>query len=234
MWSLQNPRRYAAHYTALAALVGLICALPWPGATHKLLAAGKPDRTTCTRRRPCRIPIDIVIDTRYLQRYNNWRKRLLTTLRCTNKLFAPAGVRWQLRGAQVWDPDTQRYNLYAALSALRRQFSPRPGGLLLGIVDWDQRHTFAIRGGEIGLSQGNACVVPSWPRIENDCLILAHELAHLLGAEHVSGKRWIMAGAANPFHLPSSDPIGRIVSSYRFHPRNIGRMKQRAKRFFRR
>jgi hypothetical protein len=50
---------------------------------------------------------------------------------------------------------------------------------------------------------------------------LAHELGHLLGAEHVPGKSFIMSWSAQPYHLPVADPIARVVATYRFHPRNL-------------
>ena len=84
----------------------------------------------------------------------------------------------------------------------------------------ERQQIFRQAGGEIGLSQAGACVVPSWPRIENDCVILAHELGHLIGARHVPGKQWIMGWSARPFHLPAQDPLARVIASYRFHPRN--------------
>jgi hypothetical protein len=57
--------------------------------------------------------------------------------------------------------------------------------------------------------------------VENDCLILAHELGHLVGARHFPGKDWIMGWAARPFHLPAADPIARVKALYRFDPRNL-------------
>ena len=51
-------------------------------------------------------------------------------------------------------------------------------------------------------------------------MILAHELGHLIGARHVPGKHWVMGWAARPFFLPSTNPLARVVATYRFHPRN--------------
>ena len=171
--------------------------------------------------RPTRtINIRLAVDARYLSLPEGWKRRLSQTLDCTNQVFAATGVQWRLSAIQKWDPGEDRHNLYALLHRLRHEWPHDGKSLAVGITVWDKRNVYRTAGGEIGLSQAGACVVPSWPRVENDCLILAHELGHLIGAIHVSGQGWIMGPSAKPFYLPSTMPLARVAATYRFHPRN--------------
>ena len=92
--------------------------------------------------------------------------------------------------------------------------------LRLGVVVWSKRRVMSQIGGEIGLSQAGACVVPAWPQPENDCITTVHELGHLVGARHVPGEKWLMAWKGRTYKLPVSDPMSRVVANHRFHPRN--------------
>lgn len=177
----------------------------------------------CTPRKsttPRVLPVAVALDPRYLKWPNAW-DRLARTLHCVNRFYRGTGVEWDFASITPWDPGAHRHQLYGLLHRLQREFPPSRKNLSLGITVWEERRIYAKAGGEIGLSQGGACVVPSWPRVENDCLILAHELGHLIGAKHVPGKQWIMGWSASPFHLPAEDPLERVASVYRFHPRNI-------------
>ncbi len=165
--------------------------------------------------------IRLGLDPRYLSHWSDWRGRLVQTMSCVNRLYRSTGITWSIQKIYAWDPGADRHNLRALLRRLQNDFPPNKNSVVLGITLWDERKVYKSAGGEIGLSQRAACVVPSWPRVENDCVILAHELGHLLGAKHVPGKHWIMGWAASPFHLPATDPIARVVATYRFHPRNI-------------
>jgi hypothetical protein len=166
-------------------------------------------------------PLRLALDPRYAQHWPGWQDRLGQTLGCVNRLYRGTGVAFHIAELKAWAPASSRHDLYALLDRIQSDFPPDLKSLLVGITVWDERRIYATAGGEIGLSQRAAAVVPSWPRVENDCLILAHELGHLVGARHVPGKQWIMGWAARPFHLPAADPIGRVVATYRFHPRNV-------------
>jgi hypothetical protein len=180
---------------------------------HGLCAPRKSaDRTT--------IPVAVALDPRYLRWPDAW-DRLARTLHCVNRFYRDTGVEWDFTSITPWDPGALRHDLYGLLHRLQHEFPPSARHLSLGITVWEERRIYAKAGGEIGLSQGGACVVPSWPRVENDCVILAHELGHLVGAKHVPGKHWIMGWSASPFHLPAKDPLTRVASVYRFHPRNM-------------
>lgn len=234
--------------TRLAALLGLLalagCATtestaprdPDPTVVEldRLLArgAGSDDSGRCLaqlmRRRLCPaatsprrvISVRVALDPRY-RRWPNWQERLSGTFACANQLYAGTGVQWRMADILDWDPGVARHDLFTLLRRVQRELPGNTQSLRLGITVWEPRQIFRKAGGEIGLSQAGACVVPSWPRIENDCVILAHELGHLIGARHVPGKQWIMGWAARPFHLPATDPIARVVATYRFHPRNL-------------
>jgi len=165
------------------------------------------------------IPVRVALDPRY-HRWPAWRERLARTIACVNTFYQPTGLQWRVREVFDWDPGAQRHELYGLLDRLQRELPYDGRSVRLGISVWEERRIFASSGGEIGLSQYESCVVPSWPRIENDCVILTHELGHLAGAVHVPGKHWIMGWAASPFHLPAGDPLARVTAVYRFHPRN--------------
>ncbi len=212
---------------------------PTLAALDRIIARGDrgADRATCLReleRRglcepsaaaPSReIAVRISLDPRYRQ-WPNWRQRLASTFRCANAIYERSGVRWRIRDILPWDPGAERHALYALLARLRREVPGDHRSLRLGITVWEPRMIFRLAGGKIGLSQAGACVVPSWPRVENDCVILAHELGHLIGAKHVPGKQWVMGWAARPFHLPAKDPLARVIATYRFHPRNLAAIR---------
>jgi len=162
----------------------------------------------------------VALDPRF-HSWPDWRGRLAATVGCVNKLYAATGTTWEVESIVDWDPGADRHRLHRLLDRVQADYPADSRTLVVGITVWDQRRVFATSGGEIGLSQGAACVVPSWPRVENDCVILAHELGHLVGARHVPGKHWVMGWAARPFHLPASDPMARVVATYRFHSRNV-------------
>ncbi|MCC6749491.1 MAG: hypothetical protein IT371_17635 [Deltaproteobacteria bacterium] len=168
-----------------------------------------------------RVGVRLALDPRYAAQWPGWRARLASTFRCVNHLYRPTGIEWHVSSMLSFEPGAERHDLYALLARLQREFPPDRRALTLGITVWDERHVYRTSGGEIGLSQRGHCVVPSWPRVENDCIILAHELGHLIGAKHVPGKQWVMGWAATPFYLPASDPLARVVATYRFHPRNV-------------
>jgi hypothetical protein len=167
------------------------------------------------------IDIRVFLDPRYTLKWSGWKERLKSTLACVNTLYLPSGIQWRIRDLEPWHPGNDRHNLYALLRRLRREHPADLKSVTLGITSWEERRIYAQVGAEIGLSQGTACVVPSWPRVENDCLILAHELGHLVGAEHLQGEQFVMASASHTFHLPAKDPIARVTARYRFHPRNL-------------
>jgi len=189
-------------------------------------AADAADGTEGAPREARRLPIRLGLDPRYMSQWGpRWRERLDRTVACVNRLYAGSEIGWRLASVTPWDPGQQRHALYGLLDRLQRELPSDGKSLVLGITVWDKRRVYSQSGGEIGLSQRAACVVPSWPRVENDCLILAHELGHLVGARHVPGKEWIMGWAARPFHLPAADPVARVVALYRFHPRNLEAMR---------
>jgi hypothetical protein len=164
----------------------------------------------------------LVLDERYPREFPSWKTRLETTLACVNRLYEPASTDFAVDVLESWDPGESRHDLRTLLSRLHAEFPVSKQALVVGITVWEERKIFSLAGGEIGLSQGGACVVPSWPRIENDCTTLAHELGHLVGAVHVPGKEWVMGWAASTiFHLPAKDPTARVLQTYRFHPRNL-------------
>lgn len=162
----------------------------------------------------------VALDPRF-HRWPDWRRRLADTVGCVNRLYRATGTAWEVESIMDWDPGQERHSLHRLLDRLHLEHPADKKTLVVGITVWDKRRVFATSGGEIGLSQGAACVVPSWPRVENDCIILAHELGHLVGARHVPGKQWVMGWSARPFHLPATDPIARVVATYRFHTRNV-------------
>jgi len=166
-------------------------------------------------------PVKVALDPRYQRQWPHWRRRLKNTFGCVNRLYTNTGVRWRISTITPWDPKEHRHQLYPLLHRLRHEVPPEPGAFRLGISVWEERRIYRVAGGEIGLSQAGACVVPSWPRVENDCVIMAHELGHLIGARHVPGKHWVMGWAAHPFHLPAANPLARVIATYRFHPRNV-------------
>lgn len=172
-------------------------------------------------RTPRTFSVKVALDPRYQRQWPNWRGRLRRTFACVNQLYGKTAARWRISTIVPWDPKEHRHQLYPLLHRLRHEVPADPGTLRLGISVWEERRIYRMAGGEIGLSQAGACVVPSWPRVENDCVILAHELGHLVGARHVPGKRWVMGWSAHPFHLPAADPLARVVATYRFHPRNV-------------
>ncbi len=169
--------------------------------------------------RPRTVPLQVLLDPRYQAR-PGWQQRLAGTLACVDLLYQEVGLQWEVQTVTPWDPGDQRNDLHGLLARVRAAPAAGPPQLRVGIAVWEARRIFATAGGEVGLSQGDSCVVPSWPRMENDCLILAHELGHLLGARHVPGRHWIMGWAARPFHLPAEDPVARVRATYRWHPRN--------------
>jgi hypothetical protein len=199
---------------------------------HRQSAAEPEGLKACLRRaalqHPCAarsedrtLTVRVFLDPRYASRFAGWERRLARTFTCVNTLYGPTGISWDVEAVEPWAPGAQRHDLFGLLDRLQREHPYDGKSLTLGITVWDERRIYAAAGGEIGLSQHAACVVPSWPRVENDCLILAHELGHLVKARHVPGKQWIMGWAARPFHLPASDPIARVTALYRFHPRNV-------------
>lgn len=178
-------------------------------------------------RHSCVLPSDVrtlsvrvALDDRYPERWPDWEQRLSRTAACVNTLYRATGLQFDLDEVVHWTTGRQRHDLYGLLRRLQREVPFDGKSLVVGITVWDKRRVYSSAGGEIGLSQYAACVVPSWPRVENDCVILAHELGHLVGARHVPGKQWIMGWAARPFHLPAADPVARVTALYRFHPRN--------------
>ena len=175
----------------------------------------------CRSREPRTLGIRVYLDPRYASQYPEWERRLARTIACVNTFYAPTGISWEPVTVEPWSPGAQRHDLYGLLDRLQREHPYDGKSLALGITVWEERRIYSKAGGEIGLSQHAACVVPSWPRVENDCLILAHELGHLVQARHVPGKHWVMGWAARPFHLPASDPVARVTATYRLHPRNI-------------
>jgi hypothetical protein len=170
------------------------------------------------------VPFRIALDERYLEWPEPW-DRLARTVACVNRFYRPTGIEWEVVDITPWDPGRYRHLLYPLLSKLQRDMPFDGRTLRLGITVWEERRIYSRGGSEIGLSQRDSCVVPSWPRVENDCVILAHELGHLIGAKHVPGKHWIMGWSASPFHLPAADPLERVAATYRFHPRNVATIK---------
>ena len=167
------------------------------------------------------LALRIALDARYPARWPGWESRLSRTLACVNTIYGATGLQFEAADIVEWSPtDRERNDLYALLDRVQRELPDDRKSLVVGITVWDDRRVYSGSGGEIGLSQRASCVVPSWPRVENDCIILAHELGHLVGARHVPGKQWLMGWAARPFHLPAADPIARVIALYRFHPRN--------------
>jgi hypothetical protein len=162
----------------------------------------------------------IALDSRYVEHWPRWKERLASTLDCVNRLYSSTGTQWTLRSLEPWDPGADRHNLRVLLDRIQREFPPDLSSVVVGISVWDERRIYAQAGGEIGLSQRAACVIPSWPRLENDCLTLAHELGHIVGARHVPGRENVMAWAGQMFHLPATDAISRVVATHRFDARN--------------
>lgn len=166
------------------------------------------------------IPLRIALDPAYIKGHHNWKKRLNQTMQCVNRFFRDASIEWKIVDIQPWDPQNDQEKLYSLLSRLQREI-PAQDAVRLGIIRWDQSTSLKRRSGEIGLAQGNSCIVPSWPQVRNDCLILAHELGHVLGAKHLPGKQWIMSPAAHPFRLPQNkDSLLQLTKEFRFHPAN--------------
>jgi hypothetical protein len=163
------------------------------------------------------------LDPVYADHWPDAQGRLRQTLTCVNRLYQGTGVQWEIAKITAWDPGAQRHQLEPLLRRIEEELPVDGKSLRLGLTVWAERRVYATAGGAIGLSRPGrgSCVVPSWPRIENDCLTIAHELGHLLGAKHVPGKSWIMSWSGYTYHLPVSDPVARVVSVYRFHPRNL-------------
>jgi hypothetical protein len=205
---------------AVAVLEGLIAKKERAGDRGACLAALREDMQCEPLAREREHGLTIALDPRYKQ-IPNWRKRLKDTLRCVNAIYKKTGISWRINRLFEWDPGAERHQLYPLLARLRKEVAGDGKTLRLGITVWEKRRIYRMAGGEIGLSQAGACVVPSWPRPENDCIILAHELGHLIGAIHVPGKQWVMGWATHPFYLPGVDPLARVVQRYSFHPRNI-------------
>lgn len=166
------------------------------------------------------LPLRIVLDRRYTARGLGWKKRLQRTVGCANALFPP-GLGFSLQRIEPWDPGADRRSLLALFGRLKREHPADGAALVVGFTVLDRGQVFGRTGDAIGLSKGVSTVVTSWPLEENDCAILAHELAHLVGAKHVRGKQWLMNRTGRPFHLPSDGAKWRVLSRYRFHPRNI-------------
>jgi len=176
----------------------------------------------------CELPADgkrtykirVGLDPRYQSNWPDWEERFMGTVECVNLIYQPAGVRFELESVLPWLPGAERNDLRRLLTRLRREVAASASALRLGVVVWSKRRVQSQVGGEIGLAQGDACVVPAWPRVENDCITLAHELGHLVGARHVPGKDWIMAWKGHTYRLPVSDPLARVVRHHKLHPRN--------------
>ena len=160
------------------------------------------------------------LDRRYQETWPEWEERFFGTIECVNKIYSPTGARFELEAVVEWDPGAQRNNLDALLDRVRAEVPASAEVLRLGVVVWSKKRAQFSVGGEIGLAGAGACVVPSWPRVENDCITLAHELGHLVGARHVPGKNWIMAWKGHTYRLPVSDPLARVVKNHKLHPRN--------------
>ena len=180
----------------------------------------KPSDASCHSASRRIFPLTLALDPRY-RSWPSWRERLTDTMACVNALYRGTRIGFRLARIASWDPGLHRHQLYPLLHRLRHEVRSEAASLRLGITVWDAEHIYRMAGGEIGLSQAGACVVPSWPRAENDCVILAHELGHLVGAQHLGGKHWVMGWSAHPFHLPAADPLARVTQTYRFHPDNI-------------
>lgn len=163
----------------------------------------------------------VALDPKYQHTWPEWEERFMGVLGCVNQIYAPTNTGFELESVVEWKPGAQRNDLRRLLDRLRREVPADSDVLRLGVVVWSQRRAMFSVGGEIGLSRAEACVVPSWPRVENDCLITAHELGHLVGARHVPGKNWIMAWRGHTYRLPVNDPVARVVKNHRFHPRNL-------------
>jgi len=73
----------------------------------------------------------------------------------------------------AWDPLYDRHNLFSLLDRLQRDFTPDLKSIVLGIFVLG-RTPYLIQNQEEKLVSAKvaACVVPSWPRVENDCLII--------------------------------------------------------------
>jgi hypothetical protein len=169
-----------------------------------------------------KIPVQILIDERYTSQWPNWQVRLTKTFACVHLIYAKTPLVWSPVKLTLWQPGDQRHDLHALLRRVQGEYQRRSDTITVGLTVWDERRVFARIGGEIGLSQGGACVVPSWPRIENDCLTLAHEFGHLAGAKHVPGENWLMSSnAITVFRLPARDAVERAYNSHRIHPRNL-------------
>ena len=164
--------------------------------------------------------VRVALDKRYQHSWPEWEQRFFGMFECVNQIYSSTGTSFELEAVLDWDPGAQRNDLDALLTRVQKEVPATDKVLRLGVVVWSERRVQSQVGGEIGLSQAGACVVPAWPRVENDCLTLAHELGHLVGARHVPGKNWIMAWKGHTYRLPVSDPLARVVANHRLHPRN--------------
>ena len=164
--------------------------------------------------------VRVALDKAYQRSWPDWEQRFFGTFACLNQIYRSTGTRFELEAVVDWEPGAQRNNLDALLDRVQAEVPANKDVLRLGVVVWSERRVQSQVGGEIGLSQAGACVVPAWPRVENDCITLAHELGHLVGARHVPGKNWIMSWKGHTYRLPVSDPLARVVANHRLHPRN--------------
>jgi len=164
--------------------------------------------------------VRVALDKQYQKTWPEWEGRFFGTFECVNKIYQPTGVSFEVEAVMDWQPGAQRNDLGALLDRIHKELPAKPNLLRLGMVVWSKKRMQFSVGGEIGLAQGGACVVPSWPRVENDCITMAHELGHLVGARHVPGKDWIMAWKGHTYQLPVSDPLARVVRHHKLHPRN--------------
>lgn len=203
-----------------------LSSVPSPEEFSTCIATGV-QRERCAALASAGIEIDLWVDHEYQRRYAKASTRLATTLRCVNALYQSTGMIFRVRKQRSFDPAERRHDLRALLRWLRhsRSRSTPDHVLAIAISAWDQRMVYSKAGREVGLAQGASAVVPAWPRVENDCVILAHELGHLVGAIHVRAAnradlRWIMAPSSGVFYLPDKRPIERVLGLFRFHPRN--------------
>ena len=190
-----------------------VTALKRASACPKASSAAGPDRVVAVR---------LLLDSRYPKRWQNFKDRLVDTFQCVNKLYEGHGLQWTFGRIEFWDPGATRHDLRALLDRIGRQYPADDESLVVGITVWEKEKVYSKIGGEIGLSRPKRGigVVPAWPRVENDCMTLAHELGHIAGAMHVPGKRSLMHWSGSLFYLPAKNPTARVTGFYRIHPRN--------------
>jgi hypothetical protein len=164
----------------------------------------------------------LLLDQRYAKKWPDFKERLVDTFHCVNKLYQDQSLQFTFGKIEVWQPGAERHDLRALLDRVDRQYPTDGQSFIVGITVWDKEKVYSRIGGEIGLSRPKrgTCVVPAWPRVENDCMTLAHELGHIVGAKHVPGKHSLMHWSGSLFFLPSKNPIARVTGYYRIHPRN--------------